>query len=158
VSQNLTKDQKDYNTKNSTLLRRSEEEREKVLKNVLARLKSKSEPFDKAFSNLVNDSLNPINQLGSDTKDQAIDLVILSTIDGSEEYQEHFVSLDSLTATEKIILEMLLNRTGHPNWRQSSTTSESMSEFKLCQVFTSNVVHVYFAARVQSKPRVLSFF
>jgi hypothetical protein len=100
MSQNLTKDQKAANTHHQTLLRMSVEAREKAF-NVSKILKTNSDPFDMAFSKLVNDPLQPDNQLGSDIKGQTVDLVIVSSIKGSEEYQENFVTLDNLTASDK---------------------------------------------------------
>jgi hypothetical protein len=60
-------------------------------------LRQDSQETDVALIQLLRDPLNGENQLGGDTRDHNINLVILESTEGDEElYTEHSISLDGI--------------------------------------------------------------
>jgi hypothetical protein len=94
--------------------RNQNKERKELLETVMADLKDNlSLLSDQKFADLVKNPLDNANQMGKKAGENSMDLVILIPKANTADCEKADFKLEDLTASEKVILDMLFHRTGN---------------------------------------------
>jgi hypothetical protein len=116
-------------------------QRKAVLKRVNDMLNEDAIPVEEKLIELLRDPLQNSNQLGGETRESSLALVVLEGIKGSNECTQKSITLDGLTLTESLFAKVILSRTGNADieegltlcpWELSSLSAYSGSETSCC--------------------------